>query len=277
MKALIKTIIYQPLYNALIFLVWLIPGHSVGWAIIILTTIVRLALLPSSLKANRSQIKLRELQPELTKIQEKFKDDKQAQSQAIMAFYKKHKVSPWGSCLPLLIQLPILLALYYVFINGLSTAHFDLLYGFTPRPDSINPMFFGLDLTKPDKYVLPILAGISQFIQGWQMQGSMATKKTSDGKPDMQGALSKQMMFVMPIFTVIIAMRLPAALPIYWIITTLFGIGQWWWAQKTIPKSEIEEEIEKVEKEFHLTSVNKKETVSKKTKKGVEITVRRRK
>ena len=277
MKALLKTILYKPLFNALIFLVWLIPGNSVGWAIIILTIIVRLALLPSSLKANRSQIKLRELQPELTKIQAKFKDDKQAQSQAIMAFYKKHKVSPWGSCLPLLIQLPILLVLYYVFINGLSTARFDLLYEFTPRPDSINPMFFGLDLTLPDKYILPVIAGIAQFVQGYQMQGSLGGKKSGDQKADMQMALSKQMLFIMPIFTVFIAMRLPAALPIYWIITTLFGIGQWWWAQKSIPKSEITEEIEEVEKEFHLKDTKTKKIVEKKNKKGVEITVRRKK
>ena len=75
-KLVLKTILYQPLYNALIFLVWLVPGHNVGWAIVILTVIIRIILLPSSLKAARAQIKLRNLQPEMQKLQEKYKGDK---------------------------------------------------------------------------------------------------------------------------------------------------------------------------------------------------------
>ena len=108
-KLILKDILYQPLFNALIFLVWLVPDHNIAWAIIILTVIVRLALLPSSLKAARAQIRMRDLQPELQKLQAKYKDDKQKQSQALMEFYKENKVNPLGSCLPLLAQFPILI------------------------------------------------------------------------------------------------------------------------------------------------------------------------
>ncbi len=270
-KLILKTILYRPLYNALIFLVWLIPGHNVAWAIIILTIIIRLILLPSSLKAARAQIKLRDLQPELTKIQAEYKDDKTKQSQAVMAFYKKHKVSPWGSCLPLLIQFPILIVLYYVFINGLGTQRFDLLYSFMPRPEFINTIWLGIDLAKPDRWVLPIITGILQFIQGRQMQ-----PKPQPGKSqDMQTAMSRQMLYLMPIFTVIIAMRLPAALPLYWGITTLFGIGQQWWAGRSM-KHEVPSTTDEEKKEEYR-SPEKHETVDKQVKHGVEVTVRRKK
>src|SRR3972149_8720304 len=146
LKYLLKLILYQPLYNALIFLVWLIPGHNVGLAIIILTVIIRLILLPSSMKATRQQKRMRDLQPEIQAIQARYKDDKAKQSQEIMAFYRENKINPLGSCLPLLIQLPILIILYYVFIHGLSTERFDLLYDFTPRPEVINTGFLGLNL-----------------------------------------------------------------------------------------------------------------------------------
>jgi YidC/Oxa1 family membrane protein insertase len=262
------------LFNALIFLVWLIPGHNVAWAIIILTIIIRLILLPSSLKAARAQIKLRDLQPELAKIQAENKDDRTKQSQAMMEFYKKHKVSPWGSCLPLLIQFPILIILYYVFINGLGTQRFDLLYSFVPRPEAVNTIWLGIDLAKPDRWVLPIITGALQFFQGWQM----TPKKKKGEKADMASAMSRQMLYLMPVFTIIIAMRLPAALPLYWAITTLFGIGQQWWAGRSLktakseilnPKSETNEEKEEMMKN--------KEEIDKTTKHGVEVTVRRKK
>lgn len=272
-KLILKTILYRPLFNALIFLVWLIPDHNVGWAIIVLTIIIRLILLPSSLKAARAQLKLRDLQPELQKLQAEYKDDKTKQSQAMMEFYKKHKVSPWGSCLPLLIQFPILIVLYYVFINGLNTSRFDLLYPFMPRPEFMNTVWLGIDLAKPNVWILPIVTGILQFIQGWQIQ----PKKTPGQAQDMSQAMSRQMLYLMPVFTVIIAMRLPAALPLYWGITTLFGIGQQWWANRQIKNSPsaLALEEKKEEKEYHKSE--KHEEVEKRVKHGVEVTVRRKK
>lgn len=273
LKGILKAILYKPLFNALIFLVWLIPGHNIAWAIIVLTVIVRLILLPSSLKAARAQQRMKDLQPELKKIQDRYKDDKQKQSQAIMEFYKENKVNPLGSCLPLLIQFPILIVLYYVFINGLSTARFDLLYSFTPHSDVLNTVWLGLDMAKPDRYILPVIAGILQFIQSRQM----APPKPKAGQSsDPTAMVSSQMMYLLPIFTIFIAGRLPAALPLYWIITNGFGIAQQWWVSReespAIKKAKALDEpsvIEKIEE--------KTKDISKSVKHGVEVTVRRKK
>jgi len=222
-KLVVKAILYKPLFNALILLVWLIPSHSVGWAIIILTIIVRLVLLPSSMKATTNQKRMADLQPKIKELQAKYKNDKSAQSKALMAFYKENKINPLGSCLPLLIQFPILIILYYVFIHGLDTSRFDLLYSWAPRPSTINTIFFGINLSNPERWILPVVAGGLQFVQSWRMRP--LTKSQDSG---MQNALQSQMTFLMPVITILIAGRLPAALPLYWIVTTLFAVVQQW-------------------------------------------------
>lgn len=212
----------------MVFLIWMIPGHDVGTAIIILTVLLRFALLPSSAKAIKSQKKLKDLQPEIDKIKEKYKNDQQAQAKATMDFYQQNKINPFSSCLPILIQLPILMVLYYVFRSGLSTARFDeLLYGFTPRPETVNTIFLGIDLTQPNIY-LAIITGLLQFWQTKQMTPSepKKDKNAKDSQNAFQSAMSKQMLYIMPIFTVIIAVKLPAALPLYWATTTLFMVIQ---------------------------------------------------
>ena len=275
MKIFLKSILYYPLFNALMFLVWLIPGHNVGWAIIALTVIVRIILLPSSLNASRQQRRMQDLQPQLAALQEKYKDDKQKQAEVLAAFYKDNKINPLGSCLPLLIQLPILIILYYVFRNGLDTSRFSLLYSWVPRPEFIQTMFFGMDLsTVPNKlaktvdfaikakyWVLPVIAGALQFYQGYQM-----TPKVKPGEtPEMAQMISKQMLYLMPVFTIFIAGNFAAALPLYWIITTLFAIGQQWWIIRETP-SDGSITVEKV------TKIQKLE--QKSAKNGVEVTVR---
>lgn len=233
-KAFLKLILYKPLYNALIFLVWLIPGHSVGWAIVTLTVLIRLLLLPSSKKSIESQKQLKELQPELDKIKEKYKD-KQEQAKATMAFYTSHKINPLSSCLPLLIQFPILIILYYVFRAGLDTSRFGLLYNFVPRPDAMNTMFLGINLTVSSIY-LAVIAGILQFIQTKQIMPKSQPAVNSANKDDktqqVQNMFGSQMLYIMPIFTVFISMKLPAALPLYWAVTTLFAIGQQYFVLK---------------------------------------------
>lgn len=267
MKHIINLILRQPLFNALIFLVWLVPDHNVGWAIIILTVIIRLILLPSSISATRQQKKMKELQPQLTAIQEKFKGEKEKAAQATMAFYKENKVNPLGSCLPLLVQLPILIVLYYVFRDGLTVNRFDLLYDFMPRPEFIKTVFLGLDLAKPDRWVLPVVAGLLQYVQSRQLT-PLTTSTTDKNKkgPDMQAMMQKQMMYLMPVFTIFIAGRLPAALPLYWIVTSIFTVIQQWYVFKD--KSKVESK--------KLKSGTKKDNFIKTIKRGVEVTVRKK-
>jgi len=260
MKEFIKMILYQPLYNALIFLVWLVPGNNVGWAIIILTILVRLALAPSSMKSVRQQKRMQDLQPQIQALQAKYKGDQKKQSEALMEFYKVNKINPLGSCLPLLIQLPILIILYYVFINGLDTARFaTLLYSWMPRPDAIQTVFFGIDLAQPDRWIMPIIAAALQFFQSWQI---MPKTKPQEGQ-EMQAMMSKQMLFLMPIFTLFIAGRFPAALPLYWSVTTIASIVQQWLVYR---------EKGPIQNDFKKLVENTKKTI----KHGVEITVRRK-
>lgn len=221
---ILNEILFRPLFNLLIFLYNIIPGHDMGVAIIILTVLIRLILWAPSAKALRSQRELQLHQPEIEKLKTKYKDA-QAQSRALMDYYKQHKISPFSSCLPTLIQFPILIALYQVFRYSLDTSHLDALYPFIHRPEIINPTFLGfLNLSQPEHYVLPILTGGLQFIQTKILM--LKTPKSS-ASPTQQ-IISNQMTYIFPVMTAIIAFSLPAALPLYWIVTTLMAILQQW-------------------------------------------------
>jgi len=215
------------LFNILIFL-YNNLGQSMGLAIITLTILIRLVLWPSQGKALRAQKDLNALQPELKQLQEKHKGDQAKQAKAMMDFYKERKVSPFSSCLPLLIQFPLIIALYQVFRVGMNQESLTMLYPFIHRPDSINTIFLGYwNLAQPEKYVLPVLTGLSQFIQT-----RMAMPKTAGQTDNAQMMISKQMIYFLPIMTIVIAMSLPAALPLYWFVTTLIAIIQQYFINK---------------------------------------------
>ena len=302
MISLLKTVIYYPLYNLLIFLAWLVPGHSLGWAIILMTLVIRLILLAPSLKAARAQVRMQMLAPEMARIKKEIKDQ-QEQGKALMALYKKEGVSPFGSCLPLLIQLPIIFILYRVFLNinryGLN---FENLYSFTPHMGSVNSFFFGLNLAKPELWVLPILAGASQFVLSKMMLPAVP-KIQSDGKsaPDMGDTMAmanKQMVYIFPLITIFIARSLPAGIGIYWIITTLFGIAQQYYVIRTIKgnpeeKREAIEDARQIEAQYGvdevlaednskqkkpdmMTKMMKKRLDKQEKKTGVEVTIRKK-
>src|SRR3989344_4004423 len=151
MKEFFKIILYKPLFNLLVFFSFIVPGHSVGWAIILLTIVVRLVLWVPNAKSLQAPLKMRAYQDDIKRLQEQYKDNRAAQSQALMAFYKEKGINPLSGCLPILIQLPILIILYQVFMTGISNLRPDLIYSFTPHLDSINQMFLGINMAQPDK------------------------------------------------------------------------------------------------------------------------------
>ncbi|MCL5410729.1 MAG: YidC/Oxa1 family membrane protein insertase [Patescibacteria group bacterium] len=288
-----KIVLYNPLYNLLIFLAWLVPGHSIGWAIIILTVIIRLLLWSNSIKAARAQVKMQAIQPEINRLRKEIKDQ-QEQGKALMALYKKEGVSPFGSCLPLLIQMPIIIVLYQVFRAGVDQSNFSLLYSFVPHPEKINAFFLGFNLAKPDLWILPILAGVTQFILSYLMQPKVATQSKVDiksGDFDPMQMANKQMVYFFPLITVFFARSLPSALSIYWIVTTLFGIIQQLYVNKHIRKEkfveasieeakeavdEIEKGIEAPKKKDYLSRMMEKRLDKQEKKSGVEITIRKK-
>ncbi len=222
-KEFFKTILYEPLFNLLVFFAWLVPGHSIGWAIILLTLLVKLILWVPSAKAIRSPLQMRQYQDEIKELQDRHKGDRAAQSQALMAFYKEKGINPLSGCLPLLIQLPVIFILYRVFIVGLGDFRPDLLYSFTPHLDAINTNFFGINLSNPDRFVLPIIAAGLQFLQSRHM---MLLNPPSKNSNDPAAAMQKQMIYIFPVMTYFIALSLPAGLALYWAANALFSVGQ---------------------------------------------------
>lgn len=236
MSQLFNTILYRPLLNLLVFFYNAVPGNDIGLAIVCLTLVIKLALFPLSFKSIKAQKALRDLQPKIDSIKKKYKDKKEEMGKAMMALYKNEKVSPFSSCLPVLLQLPFLIAVYRVFRSGLNSQSLEMLYPFMGNPGSLNPVSLGLvDLSKPN-IVLAVLAGIAQFF----VSKMMVTKKPprevegSKGAKDeaMTGMINKQMMYMMPAFTIFIGLSLPGGLTLYWLITTLLMIVQQWYVFK---------------------------------------------
>lgn len=217
-----RNIFYKPLYNLLVHLIGILPGGSVGLAIIIVTLLVKLILLPFNIKTVVSQIHLKKIQPELQKIKEDT-PDKTEQARKTMELYKKYGVSPFSGCLPILIQIPVIISLYYVFFQGIN---FDtsLLYSGISVPETINASFFGADLGG-QSLVLAILAGISQFFQISLVNKRNPQNTTGSGMQAQIGkSLQFQMKYILPIFIVFIAYRISGAVALYWIVNNLFTI-----------------------------------------------------
>lgn len=232
--------IYQPLYNALIFLYNNFAFHDFGIAIIIITLILKGILMPLSKKQIESQKKLQELQPKIKEIQNRHKDNKEKQSQELMKFYKENKTNPFGGCLPMIIQLVFLIAIYRIFFNissaGLNVQE-DVLYSFIANPGQINNMFIGLiDLAKPS-IVLAILAAAGQFYQTKMLMAKQPpTVPSKDGKsPDFAQIMNKQMLYLGPALTLFIGIKFPAGLALYWLVSTLFAIGQQMYLERSFP------------------------------------------
>ena len=227
MGALFNAVLYQPLLNLLVLISNVVPGGDIGIAIIIVTIIVRLIIYPISQKAVVTQAKMRTVQPEIDALREKYKDNKEKQALELMALYKKYGINPFSSTLLLLIQIPILIALYRVFAIGLPF-HPEALYSFVHVPENLHFIFLGIvDITKAS-IVLALLAGISQYIQIWYSAPAIPAVKNADGsiKNDFARTMNMQMRYVMPVMITIFAFKLPAAIVIYWITNNIFMIAQ---------------------------------------------------
>lgn len=229
MLSIYNEILYRPLFNAMVFLQNVIPGGDLGLTIVILTVIIRALFTPLSLKTIKSQQSLKELAPKIEEVKLKFKNDTAAQSAAILRLYKENNVNPLAGCLPLLIQLPILIALYQVFIKGITVESLALLYGFVSAPEVIHQNFLGLfDVTQRSR-LLTLFTGAMQFIQSKQSialstYGGSPEGRQYGGSNKEMAALSKQMLYFFPIMIIIIGWNLPAGLILYWVTTTVFSI-----------------------------------------------------
>lgn len=218
--------LYKPLFNSLVFLYDYLPLHDFGVSIILLTLIIKVALYPTSIKAIKSQKALQKLQPKMQEIQKKYKDDKEKQAKEVMALYKAEKINPFSGLLLTLIQLPILIALYRVFWQGLNPSELANLYKFVLNPQNINPFFLGIiDLSKPN-LILAIFAGILQFFQTKMLMPKNNLQQGQKKQGDFSQVMQKQMLYFFPVLTVIILLGLPSALGLYWTASGIFSIIQ---------------------------------------------------
>ncbi len=245
MMWLYNEILFRPILNLLIWLYGALPGADLGIAIIVLTIIIKLILYPFTVAQIKQQRALQTMQPKIAEIRKRLKDDKEAQAKELMELYRKDKVNPAASCLPLVIQLPVFIALYQALSVGLKSQALTMLYSFVPNPGTVHAMLFGfMDLTQPN-YVLAVLAAAVQFWQTWMMMKppGATTPPPSEVKEekgakdeDMAAMVNKQMMYVMPIMTLINRIKLHGGLTLYWFVMSLLTVAQQYWLmRKPIP------------------------------------------
>ena len=217
-------LLYKPLLNITVFLYNLIPGGDLGVSIIVLTVFIRLIFLPLTTKTVLSQRAINRLNPQIKAIKEKYKNDSAAQHAATLKLYKENNVNPMEGCLPLLIQLPILIALYQVFVGIFKPESLGLLYGFISNPGVINEKFLNLvNMAKPNA-LLTLFAGGLQFLQA--KQASAYSKEQGQDLNKEMAALNGQMLYFFPILIIIIGWNLPAGLMVYWATTTALSIAE---------------------------------------------------
>ena len=256
-----NTVLYEPLYNTLTFFISIVPGESLGLAVILLTVLVKLVLLPLTHKQSSSQRKIKTIEPEIQKIKKVHKNNKQEQARKTMELYQKHGINPFSGCVSILIQLPVIWALYRIFFKGLESgidlkllyfvepltninalAHQiffkgievgldpELLYSFITVPININTMFLGYFDLLDKSIILAFLAGVTQFFQmKLAMPGaSQKPKGSKDGKLSFQEEFTKNMStqfkYVMPGIVFFFAWSISAAIALYWTVSNVFSI-----------------------------------------------------
>lgn len=229
-------IFFNPIYNGLIFMLESVPFIDVGIAVILVTVIVKMILFPFSLKMVKTQLAVKQLEPEITKIKEVHKEDKQEQARQTMALYKEKGVNPFSGFLLILIQIPVIFALYWVFAKGgLPKINTEILYSFVSLPEKINMNFLGIIDVSAKSIMLALFAGATQF---FQIKYSLPPMKERSGKSSFKEDLARsfhiQMVYVMPIIVFSVAYAISAAVAIYWTTSNLFAIGQEIYVRKKI-------------------------------------------
>jgi YidC/Oxa1 family membrane protein insertase len=227
------TTIYQPLFNLLVFIYNTVPYADLGVAVILLTVIIKLLLFPLGLKAMKSQKEMNEIQPEVKKIQKKYKDDKEVQAKKILEIYKEKNINPFSGILVLIIQLPILISLFQIFRKGVGEEEMSQLYSFISSPATIDTTFLNvIDLSSPSSF-LAVLAAGGQY---YQMKISTQSPEKKQEKSDTAKMIQKQMLYFLPVFTFIILLTIPSAVGLYWIITVIFSVIQFYLAKTKTQK-----------------------------------------
>lgn len=225
MSFLYHVIFYNPLYNALVWLTDKLPGNEIAISVIVLTIVVRLILMPFQHKSIRAQMKMRDIDVRAKEIRKQYENDKERQTREILALYKANGVNPFATFGLVLIQLPILIALYQVFrVSPFSADH---LYSFVHLPANVDFIFLGINLATKN-IVLALIVGISQFFQirlSLPPTPKAAPGEKSSFQDDLARSMNANMRYFMPVFITVIAATLPSVLALYWVTSNIIMIG----------------------------------------------------
>ncbi len=225
------TFFFDPVYNGLVFFIDAVPGGDVGLSIILITIVVKLVLLPLSIKATKTQVAMREMEPKLKALKERI-TDKQEQSKAMLELYREHDVNPFASIIQIFIQIPLVIALYWSVARGggvaLPDINTELLYSFIPQPEAVSMFFLGVMDIASKSLPLAALAGFTQFIHAKISMPAPEPKK--DGETDFKGDFARsmhvQMRYVMPFIIFMVAYSVSATIALYFIVSNLMSIVQ---------------------------------------------------
>ncbi|MDO8492899.1 MAG: YidC/Oxa1 family membrane protein insertase [bacterium] len=229
MGAFFNIVFYQPIYNLSVFFIGIFPGHSFGMAVVATTILVKFLLYPLTKKAIITQLRMREIEPQMKAIKEKHKNNKETLARATMELYREAKLNPFAGIIAIIIQLPVIIALYLIIYKaGLPEIKPDLLYSFVSTPVLVSMKFLIFDMGNKS-WILAILAGVTQFVQAYLTMPT-PPKRSPGSEPSFQEdfarSMSLQMKYVLPIFIVFIGHSLSSAVALYFVVSNLFTIGQ---------------------------------------------------
>ena len=234
-------VFYNPIYNALIALIALVPGGDVGVAVILLTILIRLILLPFSLSAARTQRAMKALEPKIKALKEAYKDDKEREAVETLALYKAAQVNPFASILTAFIQIPVLLALYWVFrYESFTVMNVARLYAFTPTPHTVSLEFLGIISVMGKSLFLAVCAGLTQLLQAHMALSGTMKPAPGAAQGDFQKIIGMQLKYVFPFLIAAISYTTSGAVALYFIATNLAGSAQEWHVRRTIAREVIE-------------------------------------
>ncbi len=224
------TLFYEPIYNLVAFVLTILPLHDIGAAIIVVTLVVKIILLPVNISSLRTQYLMKKVEPEMKEIKELQKKDPQASAKKMVEMYKREKINPFSSIFGMILQIPIFFAMYFVFSKGLFNDH-NSLYPFVTFPETLHTVAFGIfDVTKKN-IVVAVLAGISSYALARRQTQTMSSgPKKNNEEESFQDHLMKsmriQLLYVIPIIVAVSGAALPSALALYWTVSNVVSYGQ---------------------------------------------------
>jgi len=237
-SSIYHTVFFDPLYNILIYSFQVFPWIDAGLVVIALTVLVRLVLYPLSRKAVVTQVRMAEIAPDLERIKEKYKDKAEEQARQTLALYKEKGVNPFSGILVIIIQIPIILALYQIFIH-FPVVDPTLLYSFVSVPEQLNTTFLGLIDISGKSAVLALLAAISTFLQLYVSTKGQKAPKGDSFADNLTRSMQSQMKYLFPVVAFFISYKISGIIAIYWMATNLFSVAQELYVRKNIATARV--------------------------------------